>query len=458
MQIMKWSAIAFAVAAASTQMAVASQQDNAQGFIEDSKLQLDSRMFYFNRDFRNGGSNVSPANKAKNEKYNTNTHRTGYGEELGLGFKARYQSGFTQGTVGVGVDAFGLQSIKLDSGGGRHFGGAAFFGEKSNGKARNNASQAGAAVKARISNTTLKYGRQTDVDMPVFSMDDSRLLQETSTGFLVTSEEIDGLQLNAGHFTQLSDLNQVRGDSSGIKNIDFVGGNYAITDDLNVAYYYADADLANGYQHNENDNFTVKSSKKHYLGADYHYDLAADQALDFDFNFYRTKFNNRGKSNDRNKAWSLAAAYTIDAHKFTVGHQRISGDTGYKYGYDGGGSIYLLNDVQRNSFIGEDENSWQVRYDLDMGKFGVEGLNLMTRYVRGSNVKIQGDTGVNPQLVGKHDGKNWERDIEAGYTFQQGAAKDLNIRVRQATYRASHLGNVDTDEVRVIVNYPLSIL
>ena len=71
MQIMKWSAIAFAVAAASTQMAVASQQDNAQGFIEDSKLQLDSRMFYFNRDFRNGGSNVSPANKAKNKKYNT---------------------------------------------------------------------------------------------------------------------------------------------------------------------------------------------------------------------------------------------------------------------------------------------------------------------------------------------------------------------------------------------------
>ena len=435
MQIMKWSAIAFAVAAASTQMAVASQQDNAQGFIEDSKLQLDSRMFYFNRDFRNGGTHISPANEKKDK-------RKGYTEELGLGFKALYQSGFTQGTVGVGVDAFGLQSIKLDSGGGRHFDGAAFFGEKSNGKARNNASQAGAAVKARISSTTLKYGNQTDVDMPVFSMDDSRLLPETTTGFLVTSEEFDGLQLNAGHFTQLSDLNQVRADSSPLKKIDVVGGNYAINDDLNVAYYYADADL-------DEDTFGYKSSKKHYLGADYHYDLAADQALDFDFNFYRTKFNNRGESNDRNKAWSLAAAYTIDAHKFTVGHQRISGDTGYEYGYDGGGSIYLLNDVQVNSFIGEDENSWQVRYDLDMGKFGVEGLNLMTRYVRGSNVKT---------AEGNHNGKNWERNVEAGYTFQQGAAKDLNIRVRQATYRASHLGNKDIDEVRVIVNYPLSIL
>ncbi|AKX44615.1 hypothetical protein AKN87_05500 [Thiopseudomonas alkaliphila] len=431
MQIMKWSAIAFAVAAASTQMAVASQQDNAQGFIEDSKLQLDSRMFYFNRDFRNGGTNISPKGK-----------KNGYGEELGLGFKARYQSGFTQGTVGVGVDAFGLQSIKLDSGGGRHFDGAAFFGEKSNGKARNNASQAGAAVKARISSTTLKYGNQTDVDMPVFSMDDSRLLPETTTGFLVTSEEFDGLQLNAGHFTQLSDLNQVRADSSPLKKIDVVGGNYAINDDLNVAYYYADADL-------DEDTFGYKSSKKHYLGADYHYDLSADQALDFDFNFYRTKLGNRNESNDRNKAWSLAAAYTIDAHKFTVGHQRISGDTGYEYGYDGGGSIYLLNDVQVNSFIGEDENSWQARYDLDMGKFGVEGLNLMTRYVRGSNVKT---------AEGNHNGKNWERNVEAGYTFQQGAAKDLNLRVRQATYRASHLGNKDIDEVRVIVNYPLSIL
>ncbi|AKX55897.1 hypothetical protein AKN90_09380 [Thiopseudomonas alkaliphila] len=448
MQIMKWSAIAFAVAAASTQMAVASQQDNAQGFIEDSKLQLDSRMFYFNRDFRNGGTHVSPANEKKDK-------RKGYTEELGLGFKALYQSGFTQGTVGVGVDAFGLQSFKLNSGGGRHQGGAAFFPTKANGSPENNRSQAGAAVKARISSTTLKYGNQTDVDMPVFSMDDSRLLPETTTGFLITSEEIDGLQLNAGHFTQLSDLNHSGSDSAGLKNIDVVGGNYAITDDLNVAYYYADADFANGYQHNEDDKFTVKSSKKHYLGADYHYDLAADQALDFDFNFYRTKFNNRGESNDRNKAWSLAAAYTIDAHKFTVGHQRISGDTGYEYGYDGGGSIYLLNDVQVNSFIGEDENSWQARYDLDMGKFGVEGLNLMTRYVRGSNVKVNDKDSVHN---GKHNGKNWERNIEAGYTFQQGAAKDLNLRVRQATYRASHLGNKDIDEVRVIVNYPLSIL
>src|SRR5574344_730294 len=107
MQKMKWSVIAFAVAAASTQMAAASQQSESNGFIEDSKLDLHARTLYFNRDFRNGWANVSPANAAKG-KYN------GYREEAGLGLKAIYESGFTQGTVGFGVDAFAMTGIRLD--------------------------------------------------------------------------------------------------------------------------------------------------------------------------------------------------------------------------------------------------------------------------------------------------------------------------------------------------------
>src|SRR5690606_33808920 len=104
MQMIKLSVIALAVAAASTQMAVASQQSESNGFIEDSSLNAHARALYFNRDFRNdsGSSNNS------------------YNEESGLGLKAIYESGFTQGTVGFGVDAFGLQGIKLDSGKGRH--------------------------------------------------------------------------------------------------------------------------------------------------------------------------------------------------------------------------------------------------------------------------------------------------------------------------------------------------
>lgn len=426
MQMIKLSVIALAVAAASTQMAVASQQSESKGFIEDSSLNVHTRALYFNRDFRD-----SPKGSQS------------YREESGLGLKAIYESGFTQGTVGFGVDAFGLQGIKLDSGGGRHSN-TMFPTDGRSGKAQDNYSQAGGAVKARISSTTLKYGEQF-VDLPVFSTDDSRLLPETATGFLVTSNEIENLEVHAGHFTALTAMNQTYRDSANdgeLKSLDLVGARYNFTENLSAAYYYADADLTDD-----------RTNKKHYVNGNYTIPFADTQSLNFDFNLYHTKFNQKGASSDRNTAFSLAAAYNIDAHTFTAGMQRMSGDRGYEYGYDGGGSVYLLNDVQYNGFQAKDEKSYQVRYDLKMDTLGVPGLSFMTRYVRGSDI----DVGPKGNYV-TQKGKNWERDIEAKYVLQSGAAKDLSFRLRQATYRAEDAVGVDIDEVRLIVEYPLSIL
>lgn len=438
MQMIKLSVIALAVAAASTQMAVASQQSESNGFIEDSKLDAHARVLYMNRDFRNGATHVSTANAAKGQ-------RNGYREDLGLGLKAIYESGFTQGTVGFGVDAFGLQGIKLDSGGGRM--GNNLFPEESNGKAVDNYSQAGGAVKARLSNSTLKYGEQF-VSLPVLATDDSRLLPETATGFLVTSNEIENLELNLGHFTALTAMDQTHHDSSNkglLRSLDLVGGRYNFTDDLSVAYFYSDADLG----HKGADEARVK---KHYTNVNYNLPLAEQQNLNFDFNMYNTKYNDKVASDkSKNNVWSLAAAYTIGAHTFTATHQRVTGglDGGYLYGYDGGSAVYLANDVQYNGFHQKGEKSFQARYDIDMATLGVPGLSFMTRYVRGSNI----DSGA------RNDGKNWERDIEAKYVLQSGVAKDLAFRVRQATYRANDAADTrDNNEVRLIVEYPLSIL
>lgn len=391
-QMIKLSVIALAVAAASTQMAVASQQSESKGFIEDSSLNAHARALYFNRDFRNDSDKKQKAANRKNQSYR---------EESGLGLKAIYESGFTQGTVGFGVDAFGLQGIKLDSGGGRHSN-TMFPTDGRSGKAQDNYSQAGGAVKARISSTTLKYGEQF-VDLPVLSTGDSRLLPETATGFLVTSNEIENLELHVGHFTALTAMNQTYHDSvidddfGSLRSLDLVGGRYNFTDDLSAAYYYADAKVG---QKGVNDRL---QSKKHYTNVNYTLPIADAQNLNFDFNMYNTKFNEkdepRGQRSSTNNVWSLAAAYTIDAHTFTVGHQRVTGghegdhDGGYKYNYDGGGSVYLLNDVQYNDFRAKGEKSYQARYDLDMATFGVPGLSFMTRYVRGSNI-ADNSTGV----------------------------------------------------------------
>ncbi|MBA1274447.1 OprD family porin [Stutzerimonas azotifigens] len=416
MQVMKWSIIALAVAAGTSQMAVASQQSESTGFVEGSSLNVLNRNLYFYRDFRNDPTLDDDP------------------QEWGHGIITTFESGFTQGMVGVGVDAIGLLGIKLDSGRGRA--GTGLFPTGSDGRSQDDYSEFGAAVKLRVSNTVLKFGDQFTA-LPVFATDDSRLLPEVAEGFLLTSNEIAGLELNAGHFTAINAMDQTFHDSLGLKKADLVGGTYTFSDALSSSLYYSSVE----------DNF-----RKYYGNINYSMPLSDAQALAFDFNIYDTKSKGSEDSGEvDNIAWSLSAAYSIDAHTFTVVHQRVTGDGDYAYGVDGGGTVFLGNSVQRSDFNAEGEKSWQARYDLDMASFGVPGLSFMARYVRGTDANV----------ATTNNGKEWERDIEARYVVQSGAAKDLSFRLRQATYRSSdgvYYGSPSIDEVRVIVSYPLSIL
>ena len=79
----------------------------------------------------------------------------------------------------------------------------------------------------------------------------------------------------------------------------------------------------------------------------------------------------------------------------------------------------------------------QARYDLNMTAYGVPGLNLMARYIKGDIDGASVDTGGAYAYyagdAGK--GKEWERDLEAKYVVQEGDLKDLSLRVRYATAR-----------------------
>ncbi|WP_457980427.1 OprD family porin [Ectopseudomonas composti] len=420
MQVMKWSVIALAVAAGTSQMAVASSQSESNGFIEDSSFNIFNRALYFNRDFRN----AAPGSQS-------------YAEETGLGIRLLFESGFTQGTVGVGVDAHSLSSIKIDSGRGRHSTGQ--FGTTGDGRGDDTQTEVGGAVKFRISDTVLKYGNQFTAS-PVFSTDDSRILPEVATGTLLTSNEIEGLELTAGRFTAMSSQtgssrDDINGKAAGLTSANIIGASYSFTDNFSAAIHRSDVE----------DYF-----KKTYVNLNYNLPLAEEQALNFDFNAYKTTGDGDELYGEvDNKIWSLAAAYSLSAHTFTVAHQRSSGDAGYAYGVDGGGTIWLANSVQMRDFNGKDEKSWQARYDLNMASYGVPGLSFMARYVRGTGI----DNGPGSDL------DRWERNIEAKYVVQDGAAKDLSFRVRQATYRADEgFEGGKLDEVRLIVEYPLSVL
>ncbi len=412
-----------AVAAGTSQMAFASSQSESEGFVEGSSLTILNRNLYMNRDFRDDGNDGQS-----------------YREAWGHGFIGTFESGFTQGTVGVGVDAIGLLGVKLDTGRGRV--GNGLFPTDSDGRAEDDYSEAGGAIKFRASNTVLKYGTQF-VALPVFSTDDSRLLPETAEGTLITSSEIEGLDLNAGHFTSLNAQaatgrdSLTNDDGTKLDSINFVGGTYALSDALSTSLYYSDVELHQGDDY-----------EKFYGNVNYNMELGADQSLAFDFNIYKTDVD---AANSDNTIWSLASTYSVGAHGLTVAYQRSSGDAGYGYGFDGGGTVWLANSVQYSDFNGEDEKSWQARYDLNMASYGVPGLSFMTRYISGDDIST---------ATGNGEEREW--DVEAKYVVQDGAAKDLSLRLRHAKYWSDSdyapVNGTDLTDLRLIVEYPLSIL
>jgi hypothetical protein len=320
--------------------------------------------------------------------------------------------------------------------------------------AAHNLARGGAAVKFRISNTVLKYGDQMPA-LPVLNYDDGRLLPESFTGTLITSKEIKGLELNAGRFTQEARKSAEGRDSGGLKSIDVLGGSYKFTDNFTASLYTAD---------NED------VMKKHYLGLNYVFPIANDQSLTLDFNGYKTSIDKQfvrsaELNGDSNTIWSLAATYAFGPHSFTLAHQRSTGSTGYNYGgyqsaggtSDGGSTIYLANSYW-SDFNAEDERSWQLGYGLDFGAFGVPGLTYKVAYVVGDNINTRNVK--NPQGFG--EGKEREIFNQLRYVVQDGPAKDLSIKLRSSFLRTNNAVqqngyNDDGNEVRVFVEYPISI-
>ncbi|WP_085629531.1 MULTISPECIES: OprD family porin [unclassified Pseudomonas] len=442
MRVMKWSMIALAVAAAaSTQLATAapfvSDQSEAKGFVEDAKFDLLLRNYYYNRNKKDG---------AVDDK------------DWTQGFQAHFSSGYTQGTVGVGVEGWGQLAIKLD--GSDKYSGSGNLSTNAQGENNDSQGKAGAAVKFRVSKTELKIGDMQPSTAPVFAVGGSRILHQTASGIQLQSSEVKDLDLEAGHFYSATsqDRNARDGDLwanyAGVraKSIDYFGGKYGITDNLSASLYGAKLeDIWNQYYANVN--LTTP--------------FGGDTSLNTDFNIYRTTDTGSANAGEiSNTAWSLATALSfLKAHTFTIGFQKVNGDTPFDYigvgkNNRGGDSIFLANSIQYSDFNGPGEKSVQARYDLKMAEYGVPGLSFMARYVKGWDIDGT-NTPAGSAYTGLYgeDGKHHETNVEAKYVVQSGPAKDLSFRIRQAWHRANtDQGEGDIDEFRLIVDYPLSIL
>jgi len=436
----KFSIAAMAMIVSSVPPMVIAEEKNG-GFIEDSSLTVLNRNYYFNREHRNGES--SPTGN-------------GYSEAWANAIITKFESGFTLGTIGVGVDAFAMIGIKLDTGGGRNGGRSSFdvLPVNSNGEARDEYTKVGGAAKIRAFDTVVKVG---DVfpSTPVVAAGDSRLLPESFTGVTATNTSIEGLTVQGGRLHAMS-----QPVSSNMRD-NFATFYAGPVNSPWVGYFGGDYNL------NKNVTLSLYSSRlkdawnQCYAGTGLNYSLSNELSVFGGLNYYKAVDEGKKLLGDfDNNIWSGKVGVKYGAHTLALSHQRNNGNNDFDY-LRQSDSIFLDNSIQYSDFNSPKERSWMVRYDLDMTSYGVPGLSFMTRYGRGTDADysnanttyMRRDADGNPLT----DQKRWERDIEVKYVVQTGTLKDMSLRLRQANTRATTFES-DLDEVRVIIEYPLAIL
>ena len=453
---MNKSTLALAVA-----VGVLAQQASAAGFIEDSKATLGIRNFYINTDNRDSAAKTAAGVQNKNE-------------EWGQGFDLRFISGYTQGTVGFGIDAIGLLGIKLDSGGGTNGATATSYGgtvfpSKSNGEAVDNFSSLGLTAKAKISQTELKLGTLQPKN-PVIVTNDGRLLPQTWQGGQITSGEIKDLTLVGGQIEAVKGRNSSNNEQLSIGGANsptvsgrdsnkfiYAGGDYKITKDLTAQYYYGN--LEDFY-------------KQHFLGlvhnwaigpgvlkSDLRYFNSSDDGANGNTPAYYSTGNYTGTASGRGKVdnnlYSGLFLYSVAGHTFGGGYQVSNGSSDFPWLNQGDGSSnYTITDMQIQKFGRAGEKTWQARYSYDFAKVGLPGATAGVVYLRGDNIDTVGANG-RENGSGRSE---WERDLTLAYVVPEGPLKNLGFMWKNAMWRNDIPGQRDQDENRLIVSYSIPLL
>lgn len=443
MQNTKKLALAVLVQTAIISTAFASEQSESKGFVEDAEGSVLFRTGYLSRDKKNGAPDTSSAAQTA---------------------MVKIESGYTQGIVGFGVGVIGDASFKL---GDNNHAGNGMIPLHNDGKPDANGhvdaydhwARGGGIVKARISNTEVRYGTQV-LDLPVLASNTARLVPEYFEGVLATSREINGLELTAGKFTKNQYSDQIKSDGNELDRAVVWGAKYKFNDAFNASYFGTD----------------IKDRlDRHYVNANYKQALANNSSLTYDFSGYHTKWDNKADgsaytyshtTNDltdlSNNIWAISGTYNTGNHNVMMAYQQNTGNTGYDYGLgqgvgDGHQTIYLPNSYL-SDFIGNDEKSVQLQYTYDFAGLNVPGLSWTTAYVYGWDIDVAGS--VDRSQLKADNATEREFFNQVKYTVQSGFAKDASLRLRHSYYRASneyqhdvYIG--DTNEWRIWLDIPV---
>ncbi|EJM34153.1 outer membrane porin, OprD family [Pseudomonas sp. GM33] len=398
------------------------------GFVDDSSVTLTARNYYLDRDYKNDTS-YSAA------------------REWAQGFILRANSGFTDGTVGFGLDITGMLGFKLDSAPDRTGTQLLPFNPQTR-ETDDDYSELGVALKTKISKTRLSIGTQFPT-LPVITASHARLLPQSFRGAYAISDDIDNLTLHTGRMDRVNLRNSTgyQAISAASPNgrfkkgaiserFDFMGGDYHWSDNLTLRYLHAE--LMDLYTQN-------------FAGGIYLLPLGPGR-LKTDVRVFNSRDNGRaeaGKVDNLNAGTMFS--YQIAAHTLGLGYMYQTGETALPY-IAGGEPAVLSDGTLSADFVNPKERTWVARYDYNFAAVGLPGLTGMVRYLLGTNIDL-------PQLGGS-DLTESSKDLELAYVIQSGPAKVLGLRLRNAFYRneQSSASTFQSDnETRINIDYTLKI-
>jgi len=398
------------------------------GFVDDSSVTLTARNYYLDRDYKND----TPYSAAR---------------EWAQGFILRANSGFTEGTVGFGLDLTGMLGLKLDSAPDRTGTQLLPFNPQTR-EAADEYSELGVALKTKISKTRLSVGTQFPT-LPVITASHARLLPQSFRGAYAISDDIDDLTLHTGRMDRVNlrdstDYQAIsvaspngrfkKGASS--ERFDFIGGDYHWSDALTLRYFHAE--LMDIYTQD-------------FAGGIHLLPLGPGR-LKTDVRVFNSRENGRAEAGkvDNLNAGAMFS-YQIAAHTLGLGYMYQTGDTALPY-IAGGEPAVLSDGTLSADFVNPKERTWVARYDYNFAAVGLPGLTGMVRYLRGTNIDL-------PQLGGS-DLTESSKDLELAYVIQSGPAKGLGLRLRNAFYRneQSSASTFRSDnETRINIDYTLKV-
>lgn len=409
--------------------------------ISDSQLNLKLRNVYHNLDFHD------------------RSYGTSKSEEWAQAFMLDYQSGYTQGVLGFGVDALGMMGVTLDSGKGRHKANTMIPSDGD--RATGEWARLGLTLKMTASKTEMRVGTLMP-NLPILVANDGRLLPQTFQGGMVTSKEIGSLTLVGGKIEQATG----RGSSDrtglavagGLRESNafyFAGLNYTPGSNLKLQYYQSS--LEDYY-------------RQQFFGGVHNWTFAESHSLKTELRYFRTRAQGANASGEAgyqvggvtrngdgkidNDTWSATFIYSTSGHSFLVGYQDVSAGSNFvqmnQGSVDGvidagGTSLYLYTDRLASSFSRAGQKTRFAQYSYDFTAMGVPGLNTAVMVLDSNGIKT----------VSKGNQGESERDIVLTYVVQSGTFKGLGLTWLNGALQSDVDSDMDLN--RVILSYAIPL-